>query len=857
MSDFDSNNSGPEFTPEPDTTNYEDQSFGTDPAETYDQETTTEYDTPDMNDQDATSVSDPSDSIKQENEPELESSDSFNQDNEDEANPTDTNNQDTIPVGVDYNNQIMQSQQQYKPATYETGSSSATMPRSKVPVWLFIIAGGFVAIFLIIVAFMTIPTLSNAFALATMSPAKYYAKVEKANMNGSINAITEVYGKTFEIYTKKDGKKSNLEKALKSNIKINVSKDITAALGIGEVKTIEANVDSAVTSGKGKSTIEYLYDNKTLATLNVFADVATNDTYIQIKELSNDYLILNQDSLANNNDVATAKVDKVIRKLFTEGLLSDKLLNTMLKKYGNLAINEISDVSLKKKAKLEAGDISTKNTKIIVSLSQEDLVNMLTVILEKAKDDKEIIELCEDSDLATEKEYEAAISLVLAGLEDLSDTSSLEEPVEMVVWVNNKGIIIGREFHAEVEGDSVDTGFVKTTKSSDTGYKAWITSNDIEYASLEGTTSNKGKAYSGDATLSVTEDGTFNYDFDISYEDFKLVNKEAGYFNGEATITSDLLSVYSIKLSADAEKDKQDISFVLLNGKDKAVSVDMSTKETDFKDFDLPDKKDSYDFLTEMDEYTSNADVESFLANIQSILNIEGLNDYISSIMNSYGGSLKEAESLDVISEDTSEVTVDTPETTSEAVKGELPEGVEPDESGYYSYEVDYDTIMAAGEGSTGYAHMNITATSILKGFEQLVKDCYKSDLTAQEPTMYNNVSGSVDENYPYENTYYTTTHTWYNEDNYTDYVQLTTDTVTDQIIEIRVSDTDDKRGQKFITQCFELLDGSLSSSDKDLLKESFKFPEDEDYLISTFKNYEIYYAEISDGYTFTITPAQ
>lgn len=813
MSDFDPNNNGPEITPWPETTS------NNDPNEATEQEVVS------------------------------------SSDHESLQPATDSKIEESVPMeSTDTENQVPISQPKYEPATYETSSNQAYIERKKAPIWIFAIGGVIFALLLIIIAFITIPTLSNAFALATMSPAKYYQKVEKANMNKGINELTSAYGVAKEAYEQKDSKKSKVEVATSSNMKLTVADEITSLLGIENIKPIEARINSLANTEKARSTIELLYDSKTLATFDTFIDVATSDIMVQIKELSNDYLLISQNTLSNYSDTTTpldtTKLQKQVSDFYTNGKLSERLLNTILKKYSHMAISEITDVSLEKKVELDVGDVASKNTKITVSLSQEDLIRIATVVLEKAENDEEIIKICEDSDICTKAQYKTAINAVLSYLES-SYASNLDEPLDMIVWVNNKGEIIGRELTFASDGNSIHTGIVSNKKSSKLGYKVWFTADDIEFILFEGNGVVKNKAFSGESKLSFTPNNINVYDFDVTYKDLKFVNKNKGYYNGNIVITCDMLPTYSIKLLAEAQKDSQKLDLSLLNGKSKILSLVSNTKEKEFKDFDLPAKKDTYDMATDFESYLSKADLKGFLENIQTVLNIEELNNILSSLI--YGMDFKPNDIPEYPTDDSEDVNsedIDTDVKTSNSML----DGVEVDENGYYTYEADYDAIKAAGKGSTGYNHFSTVTSDILNDFKSLIKKTYGSDLQEQEPYYYNNVSGNVDDNYEY--TYYSTTYTWTNSESYNLSVNLKTDSVTDELIEIQVYDTDEEKGMNFTLDCISLLEGGLSKSDRTKIANGLTLEDGKDYVFYNYGAYEIYFSKNNNNNSFSISPA-
>ena len=316
-------------------------------------------------------------------------------------------------------------------------------------------------------------------------------------------------------------------------------------------------------------------------------------------------------------------------------------LNATLKKYSALAINQITDVTMKENETLSVEQLSDEYTKLTVQMNERTALTIANDIVKTAKSDESLKGIFVDSGLCTKTEYDKAmkdatkdIAKELKALKK-SDGSNV---FTMSIWVDKNDKIVGRSIVMKDGKDYFKFGYKTVKKGTTMAIDAWagdktevLQAKGSFTANLIGATGNV-KVYIPDSTKKTPD--VINIDFkDLKY----TLNNNRGLINGEINITSKLFDGVSIKIDCKGDLVKQDFVCDVMQDAKSLVNITMTVKEIPYQDFSLPASTDkSYDMMTRMDKYLEDADMKGFLLKIKERSDVKAIDDYVDALLKSY-----------------------------------------------------------------------------------------------------------------------------------------------------------------------------------------------------------------------------
>lgn len=507
------------------------------------------------------------------------------------------------------------------------------MPRKKAQKWIYPAIGvSFIVVTAILFYFLS-PTAINTLARVTMSPSNYYQKIETANLETQIDKLSIVYGNYIDAYKKT----MDHGTSSKTTISATLDSSITTNLGLRGLNTIKSSINSSVIGLSSKSTMVISSNEKDITSLDYYLDMESENFYIQIPDLSESYV--KASFAVPTNGIKVPLSTKDIYGFLNKNPLSEKLLNNILKKYTQIAIDELNNVTIDKKEMITADKISTKYTKISVNIDKKTALSIAEKIFNTAKMDAELRDLFIQSNLCTKEEYEAFIQDNLDDIEDEKTSVNEEDLIIMTVLVDNKGDITGRDFTIKRDEKTDTFGYKTTRNGTDLGVEAWLSIDGTEVFNTKGTLKLSIQGASGDVILSYTDP---NYQIPevltITLKDAKNVYEDNMlYLNGTYTITSETLSALNAIISFNGKEKQQDMTVDLIQGGVNLTTVSMTLEQVPFTAFELPKETDQvYDANTQINEYLSTADIKKYLTNINGKIDIEKINTLIDNVLNSY-----------------------------------------------------------------------------------------------------------------------------------------------------------------------------------------------------------------------------
>lgn len=509
-------------------------------------------------------------------------------------------------------------------STNET-SFETDLENRKKPKFGFIAAAVVIFVLLLgsVYAFANWKTLSNSIALMTKGPLKYYTGIEQKSLNENIDSFTESYSKYIASFQNK--KEDGL--AQDGTIKLTVNPQFTSLIGLSDFQSLEAKFSTLSKKNQDKASFGFLYNGQSLFNLDTYLNSETNDLYFSIPELSTAYLYFSMADLTENTNGSSTDYAKEVEKFLTSGSLSPEVLNSLLKKYSAIIVDNIDNMVVDKNVKISTGDLSGTYNILTSKLDVKTLNNMARTILNTAKEDEDLKKVFVASGVCTEDQYGTLIENALAEIDSADTDTDSSDFFYFRVYVDNTGKIVGREitdaFDFSLDAEATSFGYYHLAKDNKRGFKLWLKEEGKNVFELNADGSVSSKGFTGNANLSFSNfDSTYsdyaNSSIDIAMENVKMSKDGKG--SGKFTVTSDMFMGGSIVLDYQGEDKNVNVKLQLLYGGIEAGTLEISATEGKYEDFELPGSSDQiYDGLNDTYSYIQNADLDGFISHLEEV----------------------------------------------------------------------------------------------------------------------------------------------------------------------------------------------------------------------------------------------
>lgn len=523
----------------------------------------------------------------------------------------------TQQYGDSQYNQQQYIQQPYPKSGYSTDGSQQKPKRKS--------HGALIAVIIILLilgigagtAYAYKDVILNSYAKATKSPLEYYTYIEKNVINDGVEVLTPYldFGKqkpekTVAYKTSSDVtiNRDALDSLLQTSLDMSLS-DIESAIGI-PIENISFDALVGTNGTLLNETLELSLNQVKIISTDIFIDTAASEILIRYPELSDAYIRVLGDEPEN---VDLSEIETMTKE------------NTaaLLKRYSNIVIDNINQVEMENTSAVSVGSITTDCTELTVTVTNEDLYNIVVDILEEAKDDEYIINIFKSYDV-TEEEYQSYIDDLLTEMQDSSDTVT-EDSFQMTIYVDNRGNILGREIHMDASDASF--GYTVLSEKAHDEYMVYaLDNNGATIFEINGEQTLNQGAYDGEATLVIRGTDVYSSDFsiDLSYEDLHTeVKNGITYQYGSITLSSLELMGLQVMIDYDVEDEIQTSKMQLQLGADTLITVDSETKHID--DYELvspPEDAEVYS-LDQIESYLSSVDIEGYISDLSDRLGVD------------------------------------------------------------------------------------------------------------------------------------------------------------------------------------------------------------------------------------------
>lgn len=473
-----------------------------------------------------------------------------------------------------------------------------------------------------ITAFANRNKLSNTLAMMTKSSSEYYTYIEKKNLDKQIDTFTNYYGKSLGYYKKGI--------STENNFTFNISPEFASIIGLTEIKPISAKFESSTKNGSSNFNGALSYNNKNLASLEMLFDMNTSDYYFKVPELSSAYLLMSMKEIMDESAADTGfdtgfdykEYMKNVSALMNGDLLSEEVLNAILKKYSSDVYSNVKTVEVKKNVELNASNVKSSYNKLTVTMTDKDMHDIAIAILEDAKSDKDLVKILVALQVVKEDEYNKAIDTAINDLKTNESTLTNKPLVNMILYVDNNGNIVSREF-VIADDNNTSFGYATTKNGAKMGFDVWAKENDVNILQVTADGTVNGDGFTGKSVIALNNFNesygeTTTASFNVALKNVKLVGNK---LDGKFTLSSDSLLGMEFVADFKAADKQQDLNLKLMGGGIETMTLQLTSKEVPFKEVQKPSSSEQvFDMVNDMESYMGTANLDGFLTNIQNVL---------------------------------------------------------------------------------------------------------------------------------------------------------------------------------------------------------------------------------------------
>ena len=474
-----------------------------------------------------------------------------------------------------------------------------TKTPSKKP-WILIgVAAVLVAAVVVVLA--NFKVVSNSVMKLCLSPEKYYAHIEKREVQEFTSDFADTYDNSISYAQISD-----------------TSLDYTIELELGEMvyEMLGSAFELEDASGLSRMGIDFLISAKEnvfsgelaarlgesrLISVNAVADLEKAVIYAQVPELSDKYIGADISEAAADISEAINQYMELV-EMYPEGDVLEELIN----RYTTIVIENVSNVTEEKET-IAVGELKQKCTVLCASLSQKEVFTMLETICTTAREDETLLDMLGafavstyDMEAQTAKDNVLqAIEEYLAEAESYKETAGDEEQLAMRIWVNNKGEVVGREL-AISDGEIV-LSYQMPQKGMELGYRMCIGSPSA-MVEITGAGTRGFSKMNGEFKVQM-KNGTDTLElFDVTVENLDTDKLAEGMLNVTCIIkpakdlyeelglgaASALFAGYELIYEAKTDWPEESVTTSLMNGEELLVRFKASAKLGSGKSVSLP-----------------------------------------------------------------------------------------------------------------------------------------------------------------------------------------------------------------------------------------------------------------------------
>ncbi len=525
----------------------------------------------------------------------------------------------------------------------------------------------------IVVAGLNWKSLSNGVRKLLMSPTEYYCYVEAQEAKKASDGWMTLYESILEY--------CDISKEKQHNNKINVSledelKEIIKELDesvyeqVKEIDSVGLGFSGSSYDAGKKHTFgaELLLNDTPMVRGDFLLDIEAMEVFLGFSEIAERYLYNDFEDLFDIDEAETMKQVLEVLPDVIEQLPDKKETYKLFERYRILLLENLSDIE-EKKTSLKVEGISQTCTAYSTELDATEIREMMLLVLKELRDDEEIEEYIngiasvlvaiDDLDMDEDLLYELFTNYIEEGIEFYEELLEEEdedeyEPLEITVWVDNKGNVIGRKYEMKKE---FLFNYGLAIKGNSFGLHLQFSTDD-DILELKGNGDISKGNCNGTFTLDIIEERIVA----ITLEELSLKSLKNGEIKGKLTLlpegeTEELVDVWNeedyfqlkdpkILVAFDAGKKESIISVSFENDGKSLGDITLTHKEDVPEKKEFPKKTDAFDVKNDEDvfQWIYSLDADSFEEKLQKQGLLEDttkvLGDWIRDIQYYYGKDL-------------------------------------------------------------------------------------------------------------------------------------------------------------------------------------------------------------------------
>ena len=475
------------------------------------------------------------------------------------------------------------------PETFDgTGVISGVEVAKRSPMKIVaVIAAVVIALFALSgAAYALVPQVRNFVRSTFTSDSSYYSWVEEQNLNKGTDDFTEALDKAKDITS------ANMKLEIKPD-NDGITKLMEAQGGnLGGMKLPEIGVDakSAQIDGVTNENIAVSANGEQLVSANAY--IKDGKIYYQVPELSADYICYDTAAIidkaletgreSGNLDENGEKAYEIFKGLMgnmtgKDGeLISTKDLNTLIKRYGSVIFDNITNVEKETGVEVEADGIKSKYTKLTAKIDAGTVFHIAKEAMTELTNDSIIKDIAVEKFGVAEDKYDEAIDTLKKQIDQYDEVSGGKVYLTMDIYVNSRGDIVGRAFNLDTTDDNntdndfhedSSIGYFITNDGDNYGYSIFADIEGKRYA-LDGNAEKDGDKYTGKASLTLGEKKDI---ISISYEDLERVDDK--FIEGKLTIGLANIGFDDITIEFDEDDETQHIKSDITYSGTKLLSI--------------------------------------------------------------------------------------------------------------------------------------------------------------------------------------------------------------------------------------------------------------------------------------------
>lgn len=508
------------------------------------------------------------------------------------------------------------------------------------------------AVLAVVLVIANAPKIGNAAVKLFTSPAGYFQHVEGKAAEEMVEKFADSYDTVISSVFATDDMGSSAEIGIELGEEVRELMEDATEVDFDWLEKVSFSVKADSKKDTSKTTLGLSLNGEQLISTILIANMADGMGYSQFPELNKYYLGVELDEFFEMNDVDADLDDiKEMQDTMKEiyGALPKKAkVEKVMKRYSSLAISCIEDVK-QEKEEVTVGDYTEKYTVLEATIDEETLQDMLAVIIEELKKDKDVKEIIAEvaasqDEVDADEVYEAFLEALDDAEDEIDDLDDAKFELIWKTYVDGKGDIYGRVL--EIEEEEVEVSSLMVMKGSKYAYELEAEVEGQKF-SLDGAGKMTGSKLNGEFKLKVLSMKVA----DITVEDVKLKDLEDGYFNGTVSVSlsgviaeameSELdefpfdMKDLVLKIDSDCGKSKANVKVSLYEDEKLLGAVYAESKTGKADSIKIP--KESEVIMIEEEEdaldWVSEIDLDAFLDSLEGKVDdeiLDFINDLIS-----------------------------------------------------------------------------------------------------------------------------------------------------------------------------------------------------------------------------------